>query len=61
MTPDDGNYMVAAYIVAALVYSIYTITLFVRGRKALRKGLNNKGLRAEIHSGDPVDAPGYAT
>jgi hypothetical protein len=31
--PDNGAYMVAAYIVAGLLYGGYAIWLFFRGKK----------------------------
>jgi hypothetical protein len=34
--PDDGSYMVAGYIVATVIYLAYTISLFVRARRAER-------------------------
>lgn len=33
MPPDNGGYMVAAYIVTALVVVGYAVSLFVRARK----------------------------
>lgn len=33
MTPDNGGYMVAAYVVAAAVYVVYAVSLAVRARK----------------------------
>jgi hypothetical protein len=35
-TPDNGRYMVAAYIVAAIIYLCYTLTLWLRARKAVK-------------------------
>lgn len=34
--PDNGQYMTAAYIVAAVIYLSYSLTLWSRGRKALK-------------------------
>jgi hypothetical protein len=34
--PDNGGYMVAAYVVAAVVVLVYAVSLFVRLRKASR-------------------------
>jgi len=34
--PDNGSYMVAGYIVASIIYLVYTISLFVRARQAER-------------------------
>lgn len=36
-TPQNGGYMIAAYIVTAVIYSLYTISLWVRARNALRE------------------------
>ncbi len=35
-TPQNGGYMVAAYIITAVIYTVYTISLWVRARNALR-------------------------
>ncbi len=35
-TPQNGQYMVAAYTVAAVIYLTYSLTLWLRARKALR-------------------------
>ena len=35
-TPQNGQYMVAAYIVAAVIYLTYSLTLWLRARKALK-------------------------
>lgn len=42
MTPENGSYMVAAYIVAAVIYLAYTVTLVVRAGKALREVRSKK-------------------
>ena len=34
--PDNGGYAVAGYIVATIIYLTYTISLFVRARRAER-------------------------
>lgn len=34
--PDNGRFMVAAYVVATLIYLGYTVSLLVRARKAER-------------------------
>jgi hypothetical protein len=34
-TPQNGGYMEAAYIAAALIYLTYSFTLWLRARKAL--------------------------
>jgi hypothetical protein len=34
--PDNASYMVAAYVVAAVVYLAYTVRLFHRAIAALR-------------------------
>ena len=34
--PDNGKYMVAGYVVATIIYLCYTISLFVRARRAER-------------------------
>ena len=38
MTPDNGFYYHAAYIVVAIVYSLYTVSLITR-RRALERRL----------------------
>lgn len=35
-TPQNGQYMVAAYVVAAVIYLVYSLTLWLRARRALR-------------------------
>lgn len=35
-TPQNGQYMVAAYTVAAVIYLTYSLTLWLRARKALK-------------------------
>jgi hypothetical protein len=34
--PQNGGYMEAAYIVAAVIYLTYSVTLWLRARKAVR-------------------------
>lgn len=34
--PQNGGYMEAAYIVAAVIYLTYSVTLWFRARKAVR-------------------------
>jgi hypothetical protein len=34
-TPANGQYMVAAYIIAAVIYVTYSAALWWRGKKAL--------------------------
>ena len=34
-TPDNGQYMVAAYVVAAVIYLTYSAALWWRTKKAL--------------------------
>jgi hypothetical protein len=36
--PDNGGYMIAAYVVAAAIYLGYAASLWRRGRRALRDG-----------------------
>jgi hypothetical protein len=36
MPPDNGGYMVAAYVVAGVVYLGYVVSLFVRARRAVK-------------------------
>jgi hypothetical protein len=33
MPPDNGSYMIAAYVVVAVVVLLYTASLWRRGRK----------------------------
>lgn len=37
VTPDNGNYMVAAYIVAGAIYLLYALSLWVRARRELKE------------------------
>jgi hypothetical protein len=34
--PQNGGYMIAAYVVAALIYLGYTMSLWVRSGKAMK-------------------------
>ena len=36
-TPQNGGYMVAAYIVAAVIYLGYAVSLWRRGRAEIRR------------------------
>lgn len=36
--PDNTGYMIAAYVVTALVYLVYAGRLLTKGMNALRKG-----------------------
>ncbi len=36
-TPQNGDYMVAAYVVASVIYLTYAVTLWMRARKAVRQ------------------------
>ena len=35
-TPQNGGYMLAAYIVAAVIYLTYSLTLWLRARTAVK-------------------------
>jgi hypothetical protein len=35
--PDNGGYMIAAYVVAAVIYLGYTVSLWVRSGRALKQ------------------------
>ena len=35
-TPQNGGYMEAAYIAAAVIYLTYSLALWLRGRRAMR-------------------------
>jgi len=37
-TPQNGNFLAAAYIVAAVIYLVYAGTLVRRAMQALREG-----------------------
>ncbi len=37
-TPDNAGYMIAAYIIATVIYVGYTISLWRRGRAVLKSG-----------------------
>jgi hypothetical protein len=36
-TPQNGGFLAAAYIVAAVIYLGYATTLFLRARRAMRE------------------------
>jgi hypothetical protein len=36
-TPDNSGYLVAAYVVAAVIYLAYTASLWRRSRRVLRE------------------------
>jgi hypothetical protein len=36
-TPQNGGYMVAAYIVASVIYLTYAVSLWLRARRAIRE------------------------
>jgi type VI protein secretion system component VasF len=36
-TPQNGGFLLAAYVVAAVIYLGYTLSLWVRTRRALRE------------------------
>ena len=42
-TPQNGNYLVAAYTVAAVIYLVYAWTLVSRSRRVLRRGSGEAG------------------
>lgn len=35
-TPQNGGFLVAAYVVAGVIYLAYAVTLWIRARAALR-------------------------
>ena len=35
-TPQNGGFLVAAYVVAAVIYLAYAVQLFMRVRRAMR-------------------------
>lgn len=37
-TPENAGYMIAAYIIATVIYLGYTISLWRRGRAMLKSG-----------------------
>lgn len=36
VTPSNGQYMIAAYVVAGVIYLVYALSLWMRARKELR-------------------------
>jgi hypothetical protein len=42
-TPQNGNFLVAAYTVAAIIYLGYALSLWARATKALRRGSGEAG------------------
>lgn len=36
VTPANGQYMIAAYVVAGVIYLVYALSLFVRARREFR-------------------------
>lgn len=46
-TPQNGGFLVAAYVVAAVIYLTYAVTLWGRAQAALREaGKRNSGSEA---------------
>ena len=37
LTPDNGQYMIAAYVVAGAIYLVYALSLWIRARKELKE------------------------
>jgi hypothetical protein len=37
-TPQNGGYMEAAYIAAAVIYLTYSLTLWLRAKRAMKAG-----------------------
>ena len=35
-TPQNGGYMIAAYVIASVIYLVYALTLWVRARNAIK-------------------------
>lgn len=35
-TPENSGYMVAAYVIASAIYLTYSVTLWLRARKAMQ-------------------------
>jgi hypothetical protein len=35
-TPQNGGYMMAAYLIAAAIYLTYSLSLWLRARRALK-------------------------
>lgn len=42
-TPQNGGFLVAAYVVAAVIYVSYALSLWVRARRALRAAARERG------------------
>jgi hypothetical protein len=36
-TPQNSGYMVAAYVIASVIYLAYSLTLYLRARRAVRQ------------------------
>ena len=55
MTPDNGGFATAAYILVAVVYGGYVLTLYLRERR-LRERLSRLGVPARASSNRPAGA-----
>ena len=55
MTPDNGGFATAAYVLAALVYGAYVVSLTLRERR-LRERLSRLGSPARPASNRPAGA-----
>ena len=42
-TPQNGGFLVAAYVVAAVIYLGYALSLWARARRALRAAAGQQG------------------
>jgi len=42
-TPQNGGFLEAAYVVAAVIYLTYAVTLWVRANRALRQAGQDGG------------------
>ena len=55
MTPDNGGFATAAYILVAVVYGGYVLTLYLRERR-LRERLSRFAAAARASSNRPAGA-----
>jgi hypothetical protein len=42
MPPENSGYMIAAYVVTAVILGGYAVSLWMRARKAIKKSVNGE-------------------
>ena len=56
-TPDTSTYMIAGYVIFAIITAIYVVSLFIRERNLKRDLVTLESLRAEQQAAAAVPAP----